>query len=129
MQFPKILEQLALCCGHEPVVDENAVELLWLKSHFLSSPCSSFAVSVCLPAVLSCCYCPFSIQIIKAPRTSAGCPVLFLFIPRYPLKDILSELQTCCSFKGILLLCFVPWCIYLLHGSSLSAELVPSTSN
>lgn len=126
MQFPKAPEQLTLCCSHESIVDENAVELLWWKSQFLSSPCSSFAFSVCLPAVLSCCCCPFSVQIIKALRTSAGCPVLSVL---FQDEDILSELQSRCSFKGMATALLCSLCIYLLHGPSLSAELVPSTSN
>ena len=50
-----------------------------------SSLCSSLALSACLLGVLSL-YCyPFSVQIISAPRTSAGFPVLFSFPTRHPL--------------------------------------------
>lgn len=123
MQFPKILEQLTLCCGHEPVLDENAVELLWLRRHFFSSHCSSFSFSVCLPTVLSCFYCPFSDQIIKAPRTSTGCPVLFLFFFSFitHLKIFCQNFKNVAVLREWLLLCFVP-CVFTCCMDLLSLQ-------
>lgn len=47
------------CASHEPIVDENPVELLWLQSHFLSSPCSSLAFPICLQLCCLVAIAPF----------------------------------------------------------------------
>lgn len=65
----------------------------------------------------------------QSTQNQCSLPCPFPFVPRDPLKNILSELQTWCRFKGMATALLCPLCFCLLHGPSLSAELVPSTSN